>query len=699
MDILQRNRKTVKLLKRLFIAISLSLIVCNNSFASLKTKKPTDFVNVFLGTSGDHGQISPSASYPFGMMSIGPITYPKTHTGYDFYAKEFLGFSHGRMEGVGCVGSGGNILIKPFSDNIYEKLIKVTEEGSPGFYQVGFKNGIKASFVVNNNLGVHQYFFPNGKKNLSIDLSSVLANGFHGEVHKIVGNQIEGSITSGTTCNAGKFKFYYSLKINGKVRWEELGNHKLVAHIESESNLVEVRIGISAVNTAYAKAQINTDSFISLKQATSDYWNQLLGKIEVRGDKERTKLFYSLLYRSLQSPFKISETDGAYRANDGTQQQSEQVYYNGWAIWDNYKTQLPLFSLAFPSFFGDFSRSIASLYKYGKKDYATQHEPSNTVRTEHAVVVILDAINKGYKLPLLDITKPLQDEIDKLDFKSPDKALESCYDIWAFSQILLKIGEKEKSAVYLKKALAYKEYWEKDFQDLSRNDLDAMSARGMYQGTVWQYRWLVPFDIEGLKQLAGGDMAFTNQLDQFFDNDYYNHANEPDIQAPYLYNATQEPWKSQDLIRKIAIDTMVQHYFNDNSRGVGSYIGHIYNNRPRAFLRTMDDDAGAMSSWFVLAGLGISPACIGEPVFYLHLPLFKSMRLKLKQNTYLDIKIKNYNKTDRYISAVIFNGKKLERNWLSYEELMSGGTLQFLSTSTPNKTWGIKNQWISKAGD
>jgi putative alpha-1,2-mannosidase len=57
-------------------------------------------VNVFLGSSGDHGQMSPAASYPFSMLSIGPETYPSTHTGYEFLAKEFLGFTHNRMEGL-----------------------------------------------------------------------------------------------------------------------------------------------------------------------------------------------------------------------------------------------------------------------------------------------------------------------------------------------------------------------------------------------------------------------------------------------------------------------------------------------------------------------------------------------------------------------------------------------------------------------
>src|SRR5579862_5839082 len=90
-------------------------------------KSSVQKVNVFLGTSGDHGQLSPAASYPFSMLDIGPQTYPNTHTGYENKAKSFLGFTHGRLEGVGCMGSGGNILIKPFIDNLNNELLKKTE--------------------------------------------------------------------------------------------------------------------------------------------------------------------------------------------------------------------------------------------------------------------------------------------------------------------------------------------------------------------------------------------------------------------------------------------------------------------------------------------------------------------------------------------------------------------------------------------
>src|SRR5690606_7920155 len=133
------------------------LVICFSAAAGLSgtlvqenQQDPADLVNVFLGTSGDHGQLSPAASYPFSMMSIGPVTYPSTHTGYEYLAKEFLGFTHNRFEGVGCQGSGGNILVKPFLGNLPEKqkLIKVSEEANPGYYSVNFTNGIKTRFAV-----------------------------------------------------------------------------------------------------------------------------------------------------------------------------------------------------------------------------------------------------------------------------------------------------------------------------------------------------------------------------------------------------------------------------------------------------------------------------------------------------------------------------------------------------------------------
>jgi putative alpha-1,2-mannosidase len=676
----------------LFIA-ALVFVACNE----LPEQKDnlTSKVNVFLGTSGDHGQMSPSASYPFSMLSIGPVTSPHIHTGYEYYAKTFNGFVHTHLEGVGCRGCGGNILVKPIiGGDINTILTKQNQYGEPGFYEVNFENGISAKMTVLHNSGIHKYHFSEQNNGLFIDLSYAFCNRFVDEEHTIDGYYVNGWIDSRTTCSSGVYRVYYCLKASGCQSFSDLGNHKLILTGNSTLNL-ELRIGFSSVNVEYAKSRIDSISFDQISQQASNDWDRLLGKIKVTGEKNRVDLFYSLLYRGLQAPYLISEPDGVYRAIDGSLQQSSDSIYNGWAIWDNYREQIPMLSLFYPEKYDAIVKSIANLYSYGKQNWATMHEPSLTVRTEHAMVVLLDAWEKGVEITFDKIKKQLIDEAENLDYGTPDKALESSYDCWALSKILQAKGDSVLADKYKNQALNYKTIWMKDFADITKDDVDVMQARGLYQGTIWQYRWFVPFDIAGLKELTGGEATFINQLNQFFAENNYNHANQPDLQVPGLYNATNEPWRSQKLFHELLLDTVVQCYFNDNSKGIDPYVGKIYNNTPRAYLRTMDDDAGTMSSWFVLRSLGLSAANVGSPVFYLTAPIFETVSINLGAGKTFKISVKNYNKDYYYIKKTILNGVELNRNWLTYNEIQNGGELTIETSDVPNKQWGVYNPFIT----
>ena len=675
-----------------YIPLFLTLLL---AFTSAAQQQLTDYVNVFLGTSGDHGQLSPSATTPFNMMNLGPQTNPHQHTGYEYYAKQFDGFTHTRMEGVGCTGSGGNLLIKPILNaEVETQLIKKTQDAVPGFYHVNFENGIDAKLTVAQNLGMHQYTFPNANSGLYIDLSFALSNRFVAETHEVRRNLISGYIDTKTTCHAGTYRIYYAIKLPEEAQIQNVGEHQLM--VKGLGNTAEVQVGFSSVNEGYAKKRITSDDFETLKESASASWNAYLNTIEVNGEKDRMELFYSLMYRTAQSPFLVSEEDGTFRATDGSVQNEEYKVYNGWAIWDNYREQLPLLSLIKPKTYQNIATSIANLYRFGKKNWATEHETSPTVRTEHAMVVLLDAYKKGYEVDFEAIKDSLLYEADHLDFGAPDKALESSYDLWAMSEILKATGDQTAGKTYLDKALDYKAYWDKDFKDLSKNDVDRMQARGLYQGTIWQYRWFVPWDVNGLQDLIGGAEAFEGQLDQFFEEFNYNHANQPDLQVPGLYNATRQPWKSQKLFREILLDTVVQTYFNDNSKGIDPYVGRIYQNKPKAYLRTMDDDAGTMSSWFVLHGMGLSVANVGSPVYYLTAPIFKEVNLNLATGKTFKISVRIYNKDHFYVKSVTLNGKPLNRNWLTHEELTSGGNLIIETADTPNKDWGTKDTFITK---
>lgn len=666
-------------------------------FAQLPAPDQAAMVNVFLGSSGDHGQMSPAASYPFSMLSIGPQTYPKLHAGYEYKAKLFLGFTHNRFEGVGCQGSGGNILIKPYLGQQPDQtvLLKTSEQAAPGFYQVAFSNQIKASMTVVEKQGLEQYQFPAGPKGFFIDLSHTLANQFVSEQHQIEGQTLSGYVEARTTCNVGTYKIYYALRIDQPVRWTDSAGHQLTAVLPDGAAQASINISFSSVDVSHALAAMSAQSFAERRAASTKGWNEVLGRIQVNGDSERKKLFYSLLYRTMQSPYVISEKDGTFRATDGSLQKAKEPMYNGWAIWDNYRTQLPLLALTQPERYSGMVSSIANLYAFGKKDYATAHEPSNTVRTEHAIVVLLDAWRKGFKVDFRRICDSLVKDVDRLDYSHPDKALESSYDAWALAQILRSLQMDKLSDQYLSKAAEYKNYWRKDFEDITRKDVDQVSARGLYQGTILQYRWFAPFDLKGLIELMGGDQVYTRQLDQFFGNDQYNHANEPDIQVPYMYNASSQPWKSQALVHQLAADTVVQYYFNDNSRGIDPFIDRIYKNQPDAYIRTMDDDAGANSAWYVFAASGLSPACVGWPVYYLNVPLFSSVSFTVALHKTFRINVDNYVENKKYVARITLNGKQLKRNWITHEEILKGGELIIHTSDQPVKDFGVTNQWIS----
>lgn len=682
----------------LFAALLLPLFSqAQDTGFAIAQESPATKVNVFLGSSGDHGQLSPAASYPFSMLSIGPQTYPKLHAGYEHRAKLFLGFTHNRFEGVGCQGSGGNILIKPFlGDNpATSKLIKASEAAAPGNYSVGFTNQIKASFAVVEKQGLEHYDFPAGAKGFYFDLSHTLANRFISEEHTVDGQDISGYVQAKTTCSVGAYKIYYTIHLDKPVKWTDSANHKLIATLNPGETSAEVRIAFSSVDVAHAKANLNSQTFPELKNAGTNGWDDVLGRIKVTGDPEREKLFYSLLYRTMQSPYQITEKDGSFRATDGSLQHSKEPLFNGWAIWDNYRTQLPLLAILQPEKYKGITTSLANLYAFGKKDYATQNEPTNTVRTEHAIVVLLDAYRKGYKVNFAAICDSLIKDVDLLDYSHPDKALESSYDAWALSQILKVLKKDDLSARYLKKAAEYKTYWKKDFEDITKKDVDQVSARGMYQGTILQYRWFAPFDLKGLVELMGGDAAYIKQLDHFFGRDEYNHANEPDIQAPFMYNASTELYKSQLLVHQLAVDTVVQYYFNDNSRGIDPFVDRIYQNKPEAYIRTMDDDAGALSAWYVFAACGFSPACVGAPVYYMNVPLFKTVVFSWPKGKPFQINVENFDDKRPYIEKAVLNGKALDRTWLTHDEIMKGGELVITASDVPNKTLGVANRWIS----
>lgn len=651
------------------------------------SKQPNaSFINPFICTASDHGQTDVAASVPFGMVKPCPDTKPIAHSGYDYDAKEIIGFSNTRFSGVGCRGVGGNIRVLPFSisanDSIPKALTysKESEKALAGYYVVSLENGVKTELTASRQVAYHKYTFPrSAHSGLSIDLTSSYA-GHISETHNITEKGIlSGKITTVNVCRKGQYSFYYAIDINKKINAIVDENSEILLKFSTQNNEeVLLRCALSTVDEKSAIQNLkNTakESFSKVKEDAFSQWNELMSVIDVETKNDTLKqLFYTHLYHATQSPFIINDDNGAYRGSDGKLYQTDQSYYHGWSIWDTFRTKLGLLSLLYPKQYSEMMASLGLLYKQGKPDWATETEPFLTVRTEHSIIILLDAYKKGI-LPfsLVDIYPELKKEAENLPFKSPDNVLESSFDLWALSEIAKILAHDEDAKFYRHKAFEYRTVWKNKFLNMGKHS-DIMHGDGLYEGTLWQYRWFVPFDIPGIQDLIGGKDTFENQLDYFFENELFNIGNQPDIQVPYLYAYTDAPWKTQKLIDKL-LNQKTNNWYGTHEKFENPIIKKIFTATPDGYIPEMDDDAGTMSSWYLWSTIGLYPVFPGDTKLVLTAPQFDKVTIKIGGKN-LQIVTKNRSKENIYIQKTSFNDAVLKSCFVDFKDLVKGGILE-----------------------
>ncbi|WP_181896404.1 GH92 family glycosyl hydrolase [Seonamhaeicola aphaedonensis] len=668
--------------------------------STVESKQNVDYINPFICTADDHGQTDVSASVPFGMVKPGPDTNPIAHSGYDYTAKEIIGFSNTRFSGVGCRGVGGNLRILPFfiseGDSIPNSVSfsKESEKAQAGYYSVQLNNEVQTQLTATRQVGFHQYTFPKSENaGFTIDLASAYVKHISDE-HQIENGIISGKITSVNVCNKGKYTFYYAISFNQQPMEIKNEASKLIINFSTiEKQDVLLRCALSVVDKSSAiqnlKASENL-SFSEVKSQASKAWNDLLSVVDVETNNDSLKtMFYTHLYHATQSPFIINDDNGEYRGSDGKLYKSSTPYFHGWSIWDTFRTKLPLLSLLYPEKYQDMLLSLKSLYKQDKPDWATETEPFLTIRTEHSMVMLLDAYRKGM-LPfdLNEVYNELKEEAKHLPFKSPDNILESSYDLWALSEISEILGKEVDAEFYRARAFEYKTLWKDKFLVMDDKS-DIMHGDGLYEGTLWQYRWFVPFDIQGIQTMMGGKQEFENQLDYFFSNELFNIGNQPDIQVPYLYNYTNSPWKTQQLVDKL-LNKVTNNWYGTHEKFETPIVKKIFTASPNGYIKEMDDDAGTMSSWYVWSTMGLYPIFPGSTQLALTTPQFDKITIKTI-NKPLEIITNGRTANNIYIQRVTWNGEEINSSIIDFNLISKGGVLQFELTDMPNTFLGKQN--------
>lgn len=268
--------------------------------------------------------------------------------------------------------------------------------------------------------------------------------------------------------------------------------------------------------------------------------------------------------------------------------------------------------------------------------------------------------------------------------------LEYAYNDWCIAQLAKKLGKTKVYNEYTKRSEYFRNVYDKQIGFMRpkhldgswREDFDPMDThgQGFIEGNAWNYGLYVPHQIDTMIALMGGKDKFAGQLDQLFtteiDDKYiekneditrdgiignYVHGNEPGHHIPYLYNWTNQPWKTQERVRMI--------------------LSTMYSNKEDGLCG--NDDAGQMSAWYVFSSLGFYPVLPGSDEYALGSPMVKSAKLRLENDKTLKIEVDNQSPENIYVEKVELNGQVLNSGSIKHSDIINGGELTFYMSNKP----------------
>jgi len=696
---------------------------------------PLKYVDPFICTEGDNGQLYPGATYPFGLVHLSPETEGDSHVGYYYEDKFIEGFSHLRIGGGGSKGKGGGLLIKPgvgkFTSRISgfrEKYRKSSEEASPGYYKVVLESGVKAELTVTERVGFHQYTFPERAKTdryVAVDLSHSYVGMLDASLNVKNNHTITGMIKSLHNSGGGYHQLYFAIvadvPFESFTSWkgEENGNHSVregndigvwLNFSGNEKNTVQLKVGLSPVSEELAMLHSTTEidhwDFDKTRENTAAVWREKLSKMEVKGGSDEFKtLLYTHLYHSYLVPNNATASNGDYRAANqpdslfNTKKTAPDfTYYCTWSLWDDFR-KYSLISLLEPQIVKNIARSLVDFYKH-RNGGDPKYWPTPNIRMEFTSAVIIDAFNKG----LGDFDKEaafkgMKEDYERFETKNVSAKLERAYHAYLAMEMAEAIG-KNREAEKLKEAAGdYKKMWCPQQKDNQGNVRGFFTPDGkpvpdveefekyVYEGNLWHYRWFVLHDIDGLAELRGGKDKLADDLNYFFEKDFYMHLNEPDIHAPFLFDLLGKPYLTQKWARTFTTKKVTQLYHN-HGFFKKPVVKRIYRTDTKGYIETMDDDAGAMASWFVMSAMGLFQSDMAQPVYLIGSPIFPEMTLHLDNGNNFKIIANNVSENHFYIQSAKLNGQEFNQPWIDYQTIMNGGVLEFEMGNEPNKQWG-----------
>lgn len=630
-----------------------------------------------------------------------------------------------------------------------------TEKASVGYYEVTLAdNNVRAQFTTTPRVGVHKYTFPNvSEARLIIDLMHGIYN-YDGKVlwstlrvendtlltgYRITNGWSRANYTYFAISLSKPIKTYgyrdmKQLKYRGFWRkfdiynnFPEIAGQGVVTYFNfdnTDRKPITVKVALSAVSTEGAlknlKAEAEGLTFEQARAKNEALWEKELACIDVEGSEDQKAMIYTSLYHTLINPSIYMDVDRKYRGVDGNIHEAKDFdNYTIFSVWDTYRAEHPFLQLVKPEHNLNMVKSMIAHQQQNRLHmlpvWSLMGNEGWCMTGYHAVTVVADALVKGAALNADEALRAMDETANCSYFPSVDKykelgyapydkdktaasnTLEYSYDDWTIYAAALKMGRKGIADKYAKRALFYRNTFDKKIGFASpryangefKKDLDPYQTydEGFIEGNSWNFSFQAPQDVNGLMKLYGGDKAFQKRIDELFqmhlpekyyvDNEDiteeglvggYVHGNEPSHHIPYLYAWTSAPWKSQERLR-----TIMDQMYKNNIRGLSG-----------------NDDCGQMSAWYLFSAMGFYPVCPGSDQYVIGAPFLPYMQINLPNGKTVTIKAPGVSDRNRYIRNVRVNGRPYTKLYFTHDQLVNGATIEFDMTSKPNKSRGLK---------
>ena len=486
-------------------------------------------------------------------------------------------------------------------------------------------------------------------------------------------------------------------------------------------------------------------SLESVTDAARDMWDQLLGKVHVRGNTcDKQVVFYTALYRAFQRMTDYAE-HGAYWGYDGKAHEGD-FFYTGDGLWDTFRCMHPLQLLldpgrqagildsynlmyrqsglmpSFPAFGGDAPIMIGfhaaplfldGLVKGLPADYRTAYEgirknameqsmlpwrcntPATALDRCYAQNGFFPALKKGEAE-----SEPAVHGFERRQAVSV--TLEHAYDDWCAARLALHLGYEEDYRLFSRRALNYRNVFHPGLGLMAPRSADGAWVEGFdpiwsggpggrdyfTENNAWTYTWSVLHDPLGLAELMGGRDAAAAKLDEMFSLGFPGGAGSKRGYLSQFPDAT-------GLMGQFAMGNepsfhipYLYDYFGcawKAQKRLRDMMDIWFTNSPTGICG--DEDGGAMSSWFVFSALGFYPVCPGKPEYAIGTPLFDTAQIRLEGGKAFTVESPGAGEGKRYIQAAFLNGAALEKPFLSHADILAGGTLRLIMGERPNKRW------------